>query len=78
MLGAARILAATAVSGLLCAGGAASVAAQEPLKLADTLLEPASWRDLAGWPGDDHLAAFAPAIQPVVFRVFGAYSVYTG
>jgi membrane-bound lytic murein transglycosylase A len=31
----------------------------EPLKLADTQLEPVKWADVAGWTADDHLAAFA-------------------
>ncbi len=34
-------------------------AASEPLKLANTQLEPVTWSELAGWAGDDHLAAFA-------------------
>src|ERR1700719_1653972 len=39
----------------LVAGGAA---AGEPLKLADSALEPVKWSDLEGWTADDHLAAF--------------------
>src|SRR5215831_18781608 len=31
----------------------------EPLKLADSQLEPVSWADVDGWAADDHLAAFA-------------------
>src|SRR5215471_18082442 len=31
----------------------------EPLKLADSQLEPVKWGDVEGWAGDDHLAAFA-------------------
>jgi peptidoglycan lytic transglycosylase A len=31
----------------------------EPFKIADTQLEPVKWADIAGWAGDDHLAAFA-------------------
>src|SRR4029450_7194155 len=31
----------------------------EPLKLADSQLEPVKWGDVDGWPADDHLAAFA-------------------
>ncbi len=31
----------------------------EPLKLADSQLEPMKWTDLQGWATDDHLAAFA-------------------
>jgi membrane-bound lytic murein transglycosylase A len=33
--------------------------ADEPLKLAGSQLEPVSWSEVAGWPADDHLAAFA-------------------
>src|SRR5260221_264024 len=33
--------------------------AQLPLKLSGTQLEPVQWSELAGWPADDHLAAFA-------------------
>jgi peptidoglycan lytic transglycosylase A len=33
--------------------------AEEPLKLADTQLEPVEWTELASWRTDDHLAAFA-------------------
>jgi membrane-bound lytic murein transglycosylase A len=35
-----------------------AAAAEEPLKLADSGLEPVKWSDLAGWTADDHLAAF--------------------
>src|SRR5262249_53045277 len=31
----------------------------EPLKLADSQLEPLKWGDVDGWAADDHLAAFA-------------------
>jgi membrane-bound lytic murein transglycosylase A len=31
----------------------------EPLKLADSQLEPVKWDDIDGWAADDHLAAFA-------------------
>jgi membrane-bound lytic murein transglycosylase A len=37
--------------------GAAS--AEGPVKLAGSQLEPLKWSELAGWTGDDHLAAFA-------------------
>ncbi|HEY6993771.1 MAG TPA: MltA domain-containing protein [Xanthobacteraceae bacterium] len=33
--------------------------AEDPLKLADSQLEPVTWSELAGWRADDHLAAFA-------------------
>src|SRR5438270_5637787 len=36
-----------------------TAAAEEPLKLADSQLEPVKWTELAGWAADDHLAAFA-------------------
>jgi membrane-bound lytic murein transglycosylase A len=36
-----------------------AAAAEEPLKLADSQLEPVKWSDLEGWTVDDHLAAFA-------------------
>ncbi len=35
-----------------------AAAADEPLKLAGSQLEPINWTELAGWSGDDHLAAF--------------------
>jgi membrane-bound lytic murein transglycosylase A len=35
-----------------------AAAAEEPLKLADSGLEPAKWSDLEGWTADDQLAAF--------------------
>jgi membrane-bound lytic murein transglycosylase A len=34
------------------------LAAADPVKLADTGLEPVKWADIAGWPLDDHLSAF--------------------
>src|SRR5438105_6207144 len=47
-----------AVAAVLCCffGPGASA---DPLKLADTALEPVKWSELAGWTADDHLAAFA-------------------
>jgi len=38
---------------------ASAASAEEPLKLADSQLEPINWTELAGWLRDDHLAAFA-------------------
>src|SRR5215468_1207574 len=38
------------------AGGAC---AEGPLQLSGTQLEPIKWSEVAGWTGDDHLAAFA-------------------
>ena len=35
-----------------------AAAANEPLKLPGTQLEPAAWSQLPGWAADDHLAAF--------------------
>jgi membrane-bound lytic murein transglycosylase A len=54
----ARRLVATLVGVILCCAPNA-VLAEEPLKLADSQLEPAKWADLVGWRADDHLAAFA-------------------
>jgi len=46
------------VGAILCfTANAAS--AEEPLKLADSQLEPVKWTELAGWTADDHIAAFA-------------------
>ena len=36
-----------------------TAAAEDPLKLADSQLEPVKWSDLEGWTADDHLSAFA-------------------
>ena len=36
-----------------------AASAEEPLKLADSQLEPVKWTELSGWRADDHLAAFA-------------------
>ena len=36
-----------------------AASANEPLKLADSQLEPVNWTELAGWATDDHLTAFA-------------------
>jgi membrane-bound lytic murein transglycosylase A len=40
-------------------GPAATAQDIEPLKLADTQLEPVKWTELEGWAADDHSAAFA-------------------
>jgi MltA specific insert domain len=53
-----RGLLAILVGVILCCA-ASAVLAEEPLKLADSQLEPAKWADLVGWKADDHLAAFA-------------------
>jgi membrane-bound lytic murein transglycosylase len=53
-----RGLLAILVGVILCCS-ANAVLAEEPLKLADSQLEPAKWADLVGWKADDHLAAFA-------------------
>jgi hypothetical protein len=45
--------------GVIVCCAANAVLAEEPLKLADSQLEPAKWADLVGWKADDHLAAFA-------------------
>ena len=49
----ASIAAASFVLSGVCA------AADEPFKLPDSQLEPTTWKALAGWTADDHLAAFA-------------------
>jgi membrane-bound lytic murein transglycosylase A len=46
------------VGAILCSTASAA-SAEEPLKLAGSQLEPVNWMELAGWPADDHLAAFA-------------------
>jgi membrane-bound lytic murein transglycosylase A len=53
-----RGLVASLVGVFLCLTANAA-SAEEPLKLANTQLEPVKWTDLAGWMADDHLAAFA-------------------
>jgi membrane-bound lytic murein transglycosylase A len=53
-----RGLLAILVGVILCCAANAALA-EEPLKLADSQLEPAKWADLVGWKADDHLAAFA-------------------
>jgi len=54
----ARGAVASFVGAILCSTGSAALA-QEPLKLPGSQLEPIKWTELAGWPADDHLAAFA-------------------
>jgi membrane-bound lytic murein transglycosylase A len=49
---------ASFVGAILCSTGSAALA-QEPLKLPGSQLDPIKWTELAGWPADDHLAAFA-------------------
>src|SRR5689334_12829051 len=53
-----RWMAASFVGAILCLA-ASGASAEEPLKLEGTQLEPVTWSELAGWMGDDHLAAFA-------------------
>jgi len=53
---ASGVIASLIVAILCCTASAAS--ADEPLKLADSQLEPVKWTDLAGWMDDDRLAAF--------------------
>src|SRR5258708_8445164 len=38
---------------------ASGARAEGPLQLSGTQLQPIKWSELAGWTGDDHLAAFA-------------------
>jgi len=45
--------------GAILSSAASAAPAEEPLKLAGSQLEPIRWTELAGWPADDHLAAFA-------------------
>jgi membrane-bound lytic murein transglycosylase A len=47
------------VVGAILSLTASAASAEEPLKLADSQLEPAKWIEVAGWTADDHLAAFA-------------------
>ena len=54
----ARATVASLVGAILCSNGSAALA-QEPRKFAGSQLEPIKWTELAGWPADDHLAAFA-------------------
>jgi membrane-bound lytic murein transglycosylase A len=49
---------ASLVSAILCFTASAAWA-EDPLKLADSQLEPVKWTELASWSTDDHLAAFA-------------------
>jgi membrane-bound lytic murein transglycosylase A len=52
--------AAAILAGALSLLGPASASgAEEPFKLEETQLEPVTWNDIAGWPADDHLVAFA-------------------
>ena len=53
-----RGVVASVVGVILCLTANAALA-EEPLKLADSQLEPVKWTELAGWSADDHLAAFA-------------------
>jgi membrane-bound lytic murein transglycosylase A len=45
--------------GAILSSAASAAPAEEPLKLAGSQLEPIKWTELASWPTDDHLAAFA-------------------
>lgn len=51
-----RLAAAVWFAGIAWTAHAADV---DPLNIPDTQLEPVEWRDLKGWPADDHAAAFA-------------------
>jgi peptidoglycan lytic transglycosylase A len=53
-----RGVVASVVGVILCLTANAA-SAEDPLKLADSQLEPVKWTELAGWSADDHLAAFA-------------------
>jgi membrane-bound lytic murein transglycosylase A len=52
-------LAIASLVGAILSFMATAASAEEPLKLADSQLEPIKWSELAGWTADDHLAAFA-------------------
>jgi peptidoglycan lytic transglycosylase A len=60
----ARLLARIAVA-LCTAGLAASAHGQDgdPVKIADTQLEPISWTALDGWATDDHVASFSAFLK---------------
>jgi len=49
-------LQALTIAGCIAVSGAAGA---DPLKLADSALEPVQWSEIEGWADDDHLAAFA-------------------
>jgi membrane-bound lytic murein transglycosylase A len=51
--------AVAALVGAILSITAGSASAEEPLKLANTQLEPVTWTQVAGWTADNHLAAFA-------------------
>src|SRR5256886_1665360 len=53
-----RGVVASVVGVILCLTANAALA-EEPLKLADSQLEPIKWTELSDWRADDHLAAFA-------------------
>jgi membrane-bound lytic murein transglycosylase A len=55
---AVRGVVASLVGAILCFTASAE-SAEEPLKLADSQLEPVNWTELSNWRTDDHLAAFA-------------------
>jgi membrane-bound lytic murein transglycosylase A len=56
---AAVICAAAWAAGPCLTGSAWAAGIAEPIKIADSQLEPVRWSDLQGWTADDHLAAFA-------------------
>jgi membrane-bound lytic murein transglycosylase A len=53
-----RGVVASVIGVILCLTANAALA-EEPLKLANSQLEPVKWTELTGWSADDHLAAFA-------------------
>jgi membrane-bound lytic murein transglycosylase A len=62
-------LASIAAATVSIAGLAQAQAPDEPLKLADSQLEPIRWAELDGWAADDHLAAFeAYQVSCRIFR----------
>ncbi|MGE3784787.1 MAG: murein transglycosylase A [Alphaproteobacteria bacterium] len=46
------------LAAVVLAGGSAVPSPAEPFRFPDAQLEPATWSDLNGWAGDDHIAAF--------------------
>jgi len=52
-------LGSIAAAALWLSSPACAEPGDEPLKLADSQLEPIKWGDVDGWAADDHLAAFA-------------------
>jgi membrane-bound lytic murein transglycosylase A len=52
------ISAVACLAGACQPGSAGAAGATDPIKIAESQLEPVQWSDLQGWAADDHLAAF--------------------